>query len=399
MDGSISLWFGTLGVVREDGQNYICKCSKCGKIDSYNKYALKNGQIKQCRFCKKFKGIEQGTTNKKKLTVVGYRNNPEDNSKIDVLVKCGLCGQTSYMTRQDFLDDRTCSICRSRSSKEPVTKVVSNKTLQKGTTLIRAGKNTDEQQLKSGEGHSKILPKSYSEHMKQLEQKEAEILADKGILKKDHVGEVYNGLIIIAQSTSGRKVKCNVQCTYCDASYNTDLSKVISYRMHCENCKDVRFSFPCPGCKKVSVRTTSRIGGAFSDERNIFTVTRGELYAGGVLKCPKCNKEINLATQAYNNDMSELRMTAISKIDTAKYGDFEKIDSKNNLVISKEPAYRGRDKEFRYNCYCLQHKKKLCLTAEQTIGYDHSFCEFDGHMTSVPLLKNEKSRVRESILD
>lgn len=377
--------YGTLEVIGEAGSEYRCKCHKCGQTGMYNKYALKNGQIKNCRVCKKFKGIELGAVNTKGLEVIGYRNNPEDASKIDVSVKCRNCGTTTYMTKQDFLDNKPCRIC---SSKEKATKT----SLSGGTKVTTLGRDVSSRQIKPEHTQSIILPKSYVEHMKHIEELESQILNDKGILKKDHTGEVYNGLIITKQYTEGRKYRCSVKCTYCDTEYEADLAKVISYKIKCENCKNVKYTFSCPNCKKVSVRTTTRIGGAFSDERNQFIITRETLYSGGILECPKCNKKTNLATYAYTNDMDAQRLAVISNVDTEKYGDFSNIDAKTKLIISKEHIYRGRDGEFRYNCYCMEHKKQLCLMGQETIGYDHSYCIGNEHMKSIPLIRKDMKK-------
>lgn len=379
--------YGTLVVKEEIGAEYKCQCTNCGQVGMYNKYALKKGQIKNCRFCKKFKGIELGKVNAKGLLeVIGYRNNPEDSSKLDVLVKCKQCSAASYMTKQDFIADKVCMVCKNKSNNTNTSKIKPKINLGGGTRVAVQGKDMNSKQIRPGTKQSQILPKSYAEHMKHIEELETQILNDKGILKKNHVGEVYNGLIITKQYIEAKKYRCRVKCTCCDAEYEADLSKVISYRLKCDNCKSVSYTFPCPNCKKVSVRTTTRIGGAFSDERHIFSLTRDTLYSGGMLECPKCNKKTNLAIYAYTNDINEQRLNIISNIETEKYGDFSNIDDKTKLVISKESAYRGRDGEFRYNCYCMEHKKQLCLKVDETVGYDHRYCENNEHMKSVPLV-------------
>lgn len=377
--------YGSLTVMAERGADYLCKCNICNQQGVYNKYALKNGTIKNCRVCKKFRGIEIGRLNAKGLEVKGYRSNQQDGDKVDVLAKCSKCEYIGYMTKEEFTGDKACPTCRSGGKK--ISQSTIDKKFGKGTKIVYTGNNVDEHKLQKGavDKENKIIPKSYSEHMKLIEKAEAKILADKGILKKNHIGEVYNGMIIVSQETEGKKYRCKVKCTYCEAEYIVDLSSVLSYKFKCGNCKEVKYTFACPSCKKVSVRTTSRIGGAYSDDRALFTVTREELYSGGVLQCHKCNSQINLATNAYDTDMTERRKAIISCVDTSKFGNFEKIDANTGLIISKEAAYRGRDGEFRYNCYCMEHKKHLCLTAEQTVGYEHDLCNDNDNMKSVPL--------------
>lgn len=359
--------FGTLEVIREDGQDYICRCNKCNTIDKYNKYALKNGSIKNCRQCKKIKGIEIGTVNKKGLQIKGYR---ENNNTLEVLVTCLNCAKEFYITKDQFKSDINCKYC-------------SGKILKKASLLLN---NKNEKNKTESSNPKKLDDTNKQKELaaKKLKELETEY-SKKGLLTKDYTGQVVNGLQIIEQSIFKGDHICKCKCSYCNEVKISKLVLVLDGQIKCDNCKDNDYKFECPKCSQKLSRQTQYLGGVLK-ENNVFKITRAKLYSGEKLKCPTCGNIINLVEEANKADLVDTQRLLLETMDTSKYGDYEKINQTTGLAVSSKIAYIGRDGIARKNCLCLKHRKTLCLSDQQIKNYCHELCD-NNFIKAVPLMK------------
>lgn len=376
----------TLTVISVDGRDCTCVCSRCKRTSTYDKYNIQNDMIKNCRICKKFRGIEIGVQSERGLQVIGYRPNPENSNDIDVLVRCMQCNSSHYLTKQEFKDNKACKDCKSlkKMQEKPKEKKLLIRN-PKTTELLEKGADISDKEITDSDKHTKIVPNSYKDYIKELKKKEKQILKDKGLLNHDHVGEVYNGMIIKAQDNTENDVFVKVQCMFCNEVYKSHLWEVISNKIRCVNCKDAKYVFMCPKCNSSNTdKSIFNIGNNNNRSKNILSITREELFNGGILHCEMCDNDINIPAIAYSSDQADMRDHIINSIDTKTFGNFERIDSNSNLIISSKLAYTGRDEKERFNCYCIKHKCELCLTIEETIGYNHEKCNGQ-HMKLVPL--------------
>lgn len=370
--------YGNLGVLKEEGKFYICQCSKCGAVDRYNKYALQNGNIKQCRHCKKFNGIEIGRVNENKLKVKGHR---EGEKGIEVLVQCLKCSNEFFVTKEEFKAGIGCKACKTKkliSPKSQLKKLVNEDTPE-----------VEEKQINNTEEQEKVVENTKKQKEEQIKELE-EQYNKKGLLTKDYTGQVINGMQIIEQSIYKGSHICKCKCTCCGEKKIDKLALVLDGKILCDNCKDQPYRFECPKCSQKLSRQTQYIGGVLK-ENNIFRISRAKLYSGDTLRCPTCGNTINLVEEAYKSDLVDTQKILLETLDTEKYGEYEKINQATGLAVSSKLAYIGRDGEVRKNCLCLTHKKAICLTDKQIKDYNHELCD-NNFIKAVPLMKRVETK-------
>lgn len=369
--------FGTLEVIGEDGQDYICKCTRCGKTDKYNKYALRSGSIKNCRQCKLFKGIEVGTTNKKGLTVKGYANG--NDNKLKVLVTCSKCSNDFYITKEQFKSDIDCLMCKKQKLGTAKKSIID--TMKKSNNNIN---NKIEKQV------NEVKKKDDKERIKELE----DSYNKKGLLNKDYTGQVINGMQIVEQSLHNGSYMCKCRCSHCNEVKIERLAVVLDGNIQCDNCKDSPYRFECPKCSQKLSRQTQYIGGVIK-ENNVFKITRAKLFSGDNIQCPTCGNTINLVEEAHKSDLIDTQRILLATMDTNKYGEYEKINQALGLAISSKVAYIGRDGLQRKNCLCLKHRKTLCLSEKQIKDYNHELCS-SNNIKAVQLMKKVEPKKKKS---
>lgn len=378
--------FGTLQVLGSDGQDYICKCLKCGYQDRYNKYNLENGSIKYCRRCKKFNGIELGKVNKRGLKVAGYKAG--NDGDILVLAFCTRCKNERYMTKTEFKDGAGCKAC-SIQSRSGFVDEEDNKRADSGKMLTKA---QAKEQANGQDG------KTERERDKEraAEEKKVESRFEKaGLLNRDYVGQVFMGMEVLEQTVIKGRMMSKLRCCYCRAIKIVPLVDVIRNTITCDECGDRPYRFECPKCNGFLSRQTYMLGGVLK-ENNSFSITRRELYGGGKLVCPKCNKTINLVEEANKEDLVQTQRILLENMDTEKYGSYKQINQATSLAMSSEIAYVGRDGKPRFNCLCLKHKRTLSLRADEMQAYTHEQCD-NPYMKAVPLMKKKEEKKKKSI--
>lgn len=391
--------YGTLVVINKDrGRNVTCKCNRCGAIGEYDKYWLekkysedstKIAETMYCRNCKKFKGIEIGKTNKKGFQIVGYAQ--DKNGELLVNALHTKCNREMYMYKEEFTEGKVaCKFCEAKEKARQ--KIGTDIQEVKGINLYgNKPRKVSVDRYKAEKDNRRLEENKTKKDKIELIDK----LKTKGLLKADLSGRIFNGLRILKCYTYDKVYRCNVECIHCGTKQTCDLLDLIAGKILCKNtvCSMEPERIVCPHCEKKKFQTREGWMGK-GLEGGAISINRKDLYLGKTLKCPVCGKTIYLSDIAYKHDLNSFLEESLASMNRDKYGNFGKVDPLTKLAQCREVVYTGRDGKARFNCFCVEHRKHLCLTLDDIRAYAHEYCDCE-YMTSIEQLPKKIVKKQE----
>lgn len=384
--------YGTLKVIdASNGRMIKCKCERCGAVGEYDKYWLdekrKEGGIDDgsyliCRQCRRFQGIELGKVNSRGFRVMGYGSGK--NGELTVNAIHTACNHNVFMSKEEFKQGTVrCTVCNPNGQKA-VRKIEKPEVKSNGSSLIAGAYSMEDD-------NRLLKDKAIQKNKEELVDK----IRDKGMLKVDLKGKIYNGLRVIKYYNYAKSYRCNVECIRCGTKQTCDLIDLIRGKVMCDNKECIERVEPlwCPNCKKVKVQTREGWLGKGSD-RGALQVKISDIYSGKKLVCPVCGKPVYLSDEAYKKDLESTLEETLDAMDREKYGDYGNIDYLSNLAVCHQVAYTGRDGKPRFNCFCVEHRKHLCLSLDDVRAYNHEYCDCD-NMLSIEKVVKKKSKKKD----
>ena len=319
-----------LQIIKDLGKNEVtCKCLKCGHTDSYTKGNLLADRLVCKNRCEiNIRKDHTGEIHKSLLIV-------KELGKSIVLCKCINCGNTDEYTKNTVIQDRI--LCKNCGTNE-VGKMKDRKgEIFRGLEIL--------EELGNGAVKCKCAICGVIDNYGKQALINSKLICKncKGDRKKGKIisklGEIYNGLEIVAE-LGGGKVSC--KCTKCEHTDIYSKSDLQQYNLNCKKCgkkyKD-RTGEIYNGLKIIEELGGNRVKCKCVDCGHISENSKGDLTCNKYV-CKNCSLKENYRGNKINN---------------IKVIDFE---------------YTGRDKQRYYKCLCDKCKEELILTREEMIEYN-----------------------------